>query len=82
MKNKWLVHYGIVRFNLAISGVIPTGCKIAADNLCPRVLKREISIHILKEELFVGGGKIGHHVSQIASWVTNDHNMIRIFIIF
>ena len=39
-------------------------------------------MHILKEELVVGGGNIGHHESQIASGVTDDQNTIRILIIF
>ena len=37
LQNKLSVHSGIVRFNLVISSVAPTGCKIAADNLCPRM---------------------------------------------
>ena len=102
LKNKWLVHSGIIRFNLAISGVTLTGCKIAADNLCPRVNIKSLSaaivfisttecgliekckiyLHILKEELVVGGVNIRHHDSQIASGVTDDQNTIRILIIF
>ena len=39
-------------------------------------------MHILKEELVVGGGKIGNHKSKIASGVTYDYNTIRILIIF
>ena len=39
-------------------------------------------MHILKKDLVVGGGKIGHHESQIASGVTDDQNMIKILIIF
>ena len=102
MQNKWLVHSGIVRFNLTISGDTPTECKVASDNLClwvqwkkiqeainlisttefGMIKKWEISLHILKEELVIGGGKIWHHVSQIASGVTDDQNKIIIIIIF
>ena len=40
-------------------------------------------MHILKEELVLGGGgKIGQIMSQIASEVTDDQNKIRILIIF
>ena len=39
-------------------------------------------MHILKEYLVVEGGKIGHQESQIASKVMDDHNTIRILIIF
>ena len=39
-------------------------------------------MHILKEWLVFGGGKIGHHVSQIASRVTDDQNTIKMLIIF
>ena len=46
------------------------------------IKKWEISLHILKEELVIGGGKIWHHVSQIASGVTDDQNKIIIIIIF
>ena len=49
---------------------------------CGAIKKWERSMHILKEELVVGGGKIGHHESQIASGVTDDQNTIRILIIF
>ena len=44
--------------------------------------KWELSLHILKEELVVGGGNIGHHVAQIESGVTNNQNTIRILMIF
>ena len=49
---------------------------------CGVIKKWEIYLHILKDELVVGGGKIGHHESQIASGVTDDQNTIRILIIF
>ena len=49
---------------------------------CGVIKKWERSLHILKEELVVGGGKIGHHESQIASGVTDDQNTIIILIIF
>ena len=40
-----------------------------------------ISSH-LEGRIFSGGGKIGHHESQIASGVTDDHNTIIILILF
>ena len=40
-----------------------------------------ISSH-LEGRIFSGGGKIGHHESQIASGVTDNQNTIRILIIF
>ena len=46
------------------------------------IKKWEISLQILKEELVVGGGNIRHQESQIASRVMDDHNTIRILIIF
>ena len=46
------------------------------------IKKWERSLHILKEELVVGGGRIGHHEPQIAIMVTNDQNTIIILIIF
>ena len=49
---------------------------------CGVIKKWERSMHILKEELVVGGGNIGYHESQIASRVTDDHNAIIILIIF
>ena len=49
---------------------------------CGAIKKWERSLQILKEELVVGGGKIGYHESQMASGVTDDHNMIRTLIIF
>ena len=46
------------------------------------IKKWEKSLHILKEELVVGGGGEGirQNVSQIASGVTDDHNTIIIFV--
>ena len=39
-------------------------------------------MRILKEDLVVGGGKIGRHESQIASGVTDNKNTIIILILF
>ena len=39
-------------------------------------------MHILNDELVVGGGKIGHQESQIASRVIDNQNTIIILIIF
>ena len=62
------------RLSAAIDIISTTGCGL--------IKKWERSLHILKEEVVVGGGKIRHHESQIASGVTDDQNTIRILIIF
>ena len=56
------------RLSAAIAFISTTECEV--------IKKWEISMNILKEELVIGGGKIGHHMSQIASGVTDDQNTI------
>ena len=54
----------INRFSAAIDFVSTTDCGV--------IKNWERSLHVLKEELVVGGGKIRHHKSQIASGVKYD----------
>ena len=62
------------RLSAAIAFISTTECEV--------IKKWERYLHILREELVIGGGNIGYHESQIASRVTGDQNTIRILIIF
>ena len=57
---------------------LPEEISFISTTECGVIQKWERCLHILKEELVIGGVKIRHHESQIASRLMDDKNTIKI----